>query len=529
MPLTFEYLPATGAAEQDLVLLHGWGSNREVWRPLLATLRPWANITLVDLPGCAPGPAVNSLPDLSDVLLDILACSPSQATYMGWSLGGQLAIELATRYPSRVAAVATVCSNPRFVAAQDWPGMAASVLADFSAAVSTSPDAALKRFDSLQVNGSEQPRQLLRQLQQLDREPASRQLLAGLSWLEELDQRAYLPALSRPQLHLLAEHDGLVPVAVARPLASLLAGTPSAQIRVLPGTGHLAPLQSPGELASGLRSFLEGADLLYSGDSGADTLAKKDVADSFSRAARMYDSVAGLQRDVGTQLLSTLAATQSAPTAVLDLGCGTGHFYADLRRCYPAARYIGLDLAQGMVEYARGRHPGASDWLVGDAEALPLAAASVDLVFSSLAIQWCYRPQHLFAELARVLRPGGCCVFTSLGPDTLFELRSAWAAVDSHQHVNTFLPATDLVQAAQTVPGLRLAVRSQRFRMEYPRVGELLQELKTLGAHNMNRDRPAGLTSRRTLQGMLQAYEGFRAEGLLPATYDVIFGVLERE
>jgi len=528
VPLSFEYLPATDTAEQDLVLLHGWGSNREVWRPLLATLRPWANITLVDLPGCAPGPAVGGQPDLTDVLLGILECSPAQAVYLGWSLGGQMAVELAARYPARVAAVATVCSNPRFVAAQGWPGMAVPAFSEFSAAVNADPDAALKRFDSLQVNGSLQPRQLLRQLHKLGREPASRQLLAGLSWLEELDQRARLPDLLQPQLHLLAERDALVPAALARSLGMLLAATPSAQIQMLADASHLAPLEFPAELANRLRSFLAGADLLYSGASAADTLAKKDVADSFSRAATMYDSVAGLQRDVGAQLLSTLAHTQSAPTTVLDLGCGTGHFYPDLRRRYPAARYIGLDLAQGMVEYARGRHPGDGGWLVGDAEALPLAAGSVDLVFSSLAIQWCYRPRHLFAELARVLRPGGCCVFTSLGPDTLCELRSAWAAVDSHQHVNTFLPSADLAQAAQAVLGLRLVLQNQRFRMEYPRVGDLLQELKTLGAHNMNRDRPAGLTSRRALQGMLQAYEGFRVDGLLPATYDVIFGVLER-
>ena len=89
---------------------------------------------------------------------------------------------------------------------------------------------------------------------------------------------------------------------------------------------------------------------------------------------------------------------------------------------------------------------GAScDWLVADAEALPLVNDSVDLVFSSLALQWCYRPDHLFAELARVLKPGGICVFTSLGPDTLRELRAAWAAVDAHQHVNAFLPAGELV------------------------------------------------------------------------------------
>ncbi len=167
-------------------------------------------------------------------------------------------------------------------------------------------------------------------------------------------------------------------------------------------------------------------------------------------------------------------------------------------------------------------------WLVADAEALPLASESVDLVFSSLAVQWCARPEHLFAELARVLRPGGCCVFTSLGPDTLCELRAAWAAVDSHQHVNTFLPMAALAAAARRIPGIAVKLESQALRMAYTRVRDLLDELKALGAHNMNRSRQPGLTSRRALQGMLQAYEAWRADGVLPATYDVIFGVLEK-
>jgi malonyl-CoA O-methyltransferase len=526
--MNYEYLPATEGAQQELVLLHGWGSSREIWRSLLVPLRPWANITLVDLPGCAPGCDLDKEPQLAQTLAAILDCSPAKAVYLGWSLGGQLAVELAARYPERVAAVVTLCSNPRFVATTDWPGMDASRFAEFRAVVMADPGSALKRFDSLQTNGSHQPRQLLRQLPKQGRERASAQLLAGLQWLATLDQRDRLPALTQPQLHLLAERDGLLPAGLEQSLNALLLVTPSARVQVVAGASHVAPLDAPAAVAREIRAFLAAADVLNKGLRLARTPAKKEVADSFSRAANLYDSVAKLQRDVGAQLLTSLDQLQIVPDTVLDLGCGTGYFYPDLRRRYPDARYLGLDLAQGMVEYARGRVAGAGDWLVGDAEALPLAANSVDLVFSSLAVQWCYRPEHLFAELSRVLRPGGCCVFTSLGPDTLCELRAAWAAVDSHQHVNTFIPLSDLATAARQVPGIQLALDNGLFRMEYQRVRDLLAELKTLGAHNMNRDRPAGLTSRRAMQGMLQAYETWREDGVLPATYDVIFGVLEK-
>lgn len=525
MKLAIEYLPATDAAQQELVLLHGWGSNREIWRPLLVVLRPWANITLIDLPGCDPATELGSEPKLADLLAAIMDRAPAQAVYVGWSLGGQLAVELAALSPQRVMAVVTICSNPRFVAACDWPGMEGARFAEFRAGVVANPIAGLKRFDGLQAGGS---RQLLRQLQKQNPGQVTADISAGLDWLESLDQRKRLTALLAPQLHLLAERDNLVPAAVEQALKALLWQTPAAQVELLPGASHVAPLDSSEYVGRQIYAFLAAVGGLKESAAVAQTVAKKDVAESFSRAAALYDSVAKLQRDVGTQLLTNLDRLRSSPATVLDLGCGTGYFYPDLKRRFPDTRYLGLDLAQGMVEYARDHAEGSGSWLVGDAEALPLASNTIDLVFSSLAVQWCYRPEHLFAELARVLRPGGQCVFTSLGPDTLCELRAAWAAVDTHQHVNTFLPCAELASAVDRVPGVQLALATRQFRMEYLRVRDLLAELKTLGAHNMNADRPSGLTSRRALQGMLQAYETWRDDGVLPATYDVIFGVLEK-
>jgi len=531
MPLRREYLPATVAARQHLVLLHGWGCNREVWRPLLTALRPWADVTLLDLPGCAPGDALGSTPALLELLGDILDAVPEHAVYVGWSLGGQLAIELAAQSPEHVLALVTICTNPAFIAVDDWPGMDAEIFQTFRAGVRADPAAALKRFDTLQVTGSPRPRQLLRELQRHGRGAATVELSASLGWLESLDQREALSTLRQPQLHLLAQRDALVPDHAAASIAAGMAQCARGVVKVIPHTSHLALLDAPVELGREIHGFLAASGLLGAGAVPAATLEKRDVAASFSRAANTYDTVARLQREVGEQLLTLLHerfdAAQWAPTTVLDLGCGTGYFRAALRARYPRAQYVGLDIAAGMVSHARERAAPDCAWIVADAEALPLASASVDLVFSSLAVQWCHRPEHLFAELARVLRPGGRCVFTSLGPRTLCELREAWAAVDARQHVNAFLPVAALHGAARRLRGLTVTLESRPFRMQYARVRDLLDELKALGAHNMNRGRPAGLTSRRTLQGMLEAYERQRSDGVLPATYDVIFGVVE--
>lgn len=509
-------------------MLHGWGSGRDVWRPLLALLRPWANVTLLDLPGCAPGVPAQSLDAALDEILD---CCPQRAVYVGWSLGGQLALELAARRASRVTAVVTICSNPRFLATGDWPGMSPADFADFCAAVEGDPAAALQRFHALQVQGAHKPRALLRELRELSRiegaEPAAaRDLMVGLSWLEALDQRPLLTALRQPRLHIQAQRDALVPE-LSQAIVEATGESASFGVKVLQQACHLAPLDAPAALAAELERFLPVTGELPRPCCVPRALEKKEVAASFSRAAASYDSCAHLQREVGEQLLALLDTRPGEPGTILDLGCGTGFFRAALESRFPGAYYLGLDLAPGMVSYARQRAGGASGWVVGDAESLPLACASVDLVFSSLALQWSDRPELLVAELARVLKPGGLCVFTSLGPGTLRELRSAWSAVDSYQHVNTFIPPAVLREAAAAIPGASLEIERKVFLTHYERVRDLLDELKALGAHNMNRNRPSGLASRRALQGMLKAYEAHRSEGMLPATYDVIFGTLE--
>ncbi len=522
-----EYLPATRGATLELVLLHGWGCNREIWRPLLSQLRPWANVTLLDVPGVAPGVPL-PCGEVGAALDELLAQCPPRAVFAGWSLGGQLAIEIASRHPERALAVVTLASNPHFTAAGAWPGMDPQTLAAFTAAAQAEPAATARRFDSLQSSGAAAPRALLRRLQALRSTAPPDVPAAGLHWLAALDQREQLAGLPQPQLHLLAAEDALVPAALAPSLRSLLREHTHTEVDVFPGACHLLPLERPAEIAARLHSALSSWGLLDELPALPPPLDKRDVAISFSRAAASYDSVARLQRDVGIELLRRAALPTFDVRDLLDLGSGTGFFCEALGELHPAAEYLGLDLAEGMVRYARDHHSAAARWVVADAESLPLAAASQDLVFSSLAIQWCPRPALLFAELARVLRPAGRCVFSTLGPGTLGELRQAWAEVDGHQHVNDFVPVEVLQRAAAAIPGVRLQLEVHTVRLMYDEVRDLLLELKTLGAHNVNRQRPAGLTGPGALRRMMAAYEGRREDGVLPASYEIIYGVLER-
>lgn len=253
---------------------------------------------------------------------------------------------------------------------------------------------------------------------------------------------------------------------------------------------------------------------------------KRQVAASFSRAAASYDSVAELQRAVGNALLEQLPASLE-PQRWLDLGSGTGHFSRALHKRFPQAAGVAVDIAEGMLQHAR-EHGGAHHHVAGDAERLPLQDASVELIFTSLAVQWCGDFRAVLDEAWRVLKPGGVLAFASLCAGTLHELRESWQAVDGLVHVNRFRQLQDYQRlcAGSALQVLGLEVRPHV--LHYPDVRSLTHELKALGAHNLNPGRPAGLTGRARMQGLLQAYEQFRQARGLPATYQVVYGVLQK-
>lgn len=255
---------------------------------------------------------------------------------------------------------------------------------------------------------------------------------------------------------------------------------------------------------------------------------KKMIAHSFGKAAETYDSVAHFQRWAGLNLLEKVPDFDAS--SVLDMGCGTGYFGPALVKRFQGTAYIGLDLSEQMVSYARSQHSDLGIWLAGDAENLPFKNNAVDLVFSSLAIQWCADLPGLMAEVHRVLKPGGLFVFSSLLDGTLFELKHAWSEVDARRHVNNFFLKENYHSAAKEA-GFRVSLLEQEEHvLRYQKVTELMRELKALGAHNLNSDRASALTGRSRLLNLIEAYEHYRdPQGYLPASYQLIWGVLEKE
>lgn len=255
-------------------------------------------------------------------------------------------------------------------------------------------------------------------------------------------------------------------------------------------------------------------------------LDRRALARAFDRASASYDVHAQLQREVREELLARLPFFKLEPRRIVDLGCGTGEGAAALRRQFKRAQTVAIDLAPGMLAQARRR---SRPWrrfarVCADAVALPLASGSVDLVFSSLMLQWCEQPQAAFAEISRVLRPDGLLLFSTLGPQTLEELRSAWRSVDASPHVSEFvdLPQLSILMAAG---GLAEPVLdTDQLVRHYPEPLALMRELKGLGARNAASGRQRGLLGRAALRTVTAAYETLRKPDGIPATFEIIYG-----
>jgi malonyl-CoA O-methyltransferase len=257
-------------------------------------------------------------------------------------------------------------------------------------------------------------------------------------------------------------------------------------------------------------------------DKHLDTL---QVRRAFARAASTYERHDALQREVESRLLDSLDYYDGKPQRVLDIGSGTARGTALLKKRWRDAEVIALDVSLPMLREAR-RNRGwfrPFERVCADGQALPFPDGSMDVVYSNLCLQWCDSPRPLLAECARVLKPGGFMVASSLGPDTLTELREAWAAADPEQpRVGVFLDLHDIGDAALAAGLKDPVLDSDHLTLDYPDVRGLLVDLKGLGATNANRERARALTGKTRFKSMLDAYETRRHDGRIPATWEVV-------
>jgi malonyl-CoA O-methyltransferase len=259
-------------------------------------------------------------------------------------------------------------------------------------------------------------------------------------------------------------------------------------------------------------------------------LDKKATRRSFDRAASRYDHHAVLQREIESRLLERIEFQRADPAIILDLGCGTGSASRILSDRYHGSRVLALDWSAAMLSLTRQQPKSDTHTFAGlsplnaDMHALPLAAQSVDLVFSNLALQWAYDLPEIFREFRRVMKADAMLVFSCYGPDTLYELKQSWRAVDEWQHVNDHPDMHDIGDELLAAGFREPVMDAERLTLQYPDVRSLMRELKALGEHNVARNRFKGLTGKKRLNGLLEAYQQFQKNHRFPASFEVIYG-----
>ncbi|MDE1514379.1 MULTISPECIES: malonyl-ACP O-methyltransferase BioC [Vibrio] len=268
------------------------------------------------------------------------------------------------------------------------------------------------------------------------------------------------------------------------------------------------------------------AELCGAGQLSAGLKDKRAIAQAFGKAAAHYDQHAAFQRQVGWRLLDKMP-TRLDGLQVLDLGCGTGYFSALLRE--RGAVVMCADLSSVMLEQAHQRCGDCGmDYQLADAELLPFISARFDMVFSSLALQWCDDLSLPLQEIRRVLKPGGQAFISTLLEGSLFELEQAWRSVDQHRHINSFITSNQVNLALAQAECMQHHLDWVTMRVWYETAFALMRDLKGIGATHVS-ERSTGLISRRTLAKVESAYQAFRNQhGLVPATYQVCLGVIHR-
>ena len=242
------------------------------------------------------------------------------------------------------------------------------------------------------------------------------------------------------------------------------------------------------------------------------------VRAAFNKASDNYEENGFLQKEIATRLNAKLDIISTNPKVILDLGAGTGLLSRQLSKRFVDSQLICLDFAQNSLKNNPTPHK-----ICANANHLPLADNSVDIVISSLMMQWCPDLKQLFSEIHRVLKDDGLILFSTFGPDTLKELKKSWSVVDNETHVNTFTDMHDigdqLLQNGFQSPVMEM----EHLTLTYQSVIDLLRDLKAIGAQSVN-SRSKSLMGKDKFQLMIQMYESYRQDGKLPATYEVIYG-----
>ncbi|MFT4058896.1 MAG: malonyl-ACP O-methyltransferase BioC [Legionella sp.] len=252
-----------------------------------------------------------------------------------------------------------------------------------------------------------------------------------------------------------------------------------------------------------------------------------EICKAFNQHASEYEFAAKVQQEIGERLLERLHYLKMVPHRILDLGCGPGVFSHALAQMYPKAQIVGLDIATLMLAQARKKYRWRRKWslVAADMMHLPFMTGAFDLVFANQVIHWGQALPQVFRELNRVMNVNACLMFTTLGPDTFKELKTAWSDVNVYAHVNEFPDMHDVGDCLMSEQFLEPVMDMELLAVHYETLPNLLRSLKAQGVKNINVTRNHGLTGRASWQQFEANYAQLQTDtGKYPLTYEIVYG-----
>lgn len=506
---SYDTYGTSDSASTPCIVLSGWSANSDIFDWLMPGLAQYFQVYSANF---------SQLPSSLEQAAEELAAQlnfDQPVLLLAWSLGGNIAIELAHRYPDKVKTLCLLATTPCFLAKEDWAwGMDKEMFTRFQQGVEKQPSKTLQRFDALQVHGDNDAKALSKALQDYRQQSSAwsqQDLRQGLKYLADCDQREIIAQLKPSQLWCFAENDALVNFKTAKAVQKLV---PNATMISVQHSGHLPFLKRPDQIFSALLSL----------SINSIEENKQKIAASFGSAAATYDEAARIQQWAAEFLLNKIPQ-QTAEAKLLDIGCGTGKHSAQLAK--KAVNMTGVDLADGMIAYAQEQYPHLH-FITADAEHLPYADSSVDGIFSNLTVQWSQQPAVLFEEWFRVLKPGGKVWFSTLTDKSLIELRNSFAKADNEPHVNVF-PQLEQWQHFVEQAGFIVNEQAHIKRTDYyDDLSSLLRSLKNIGAQTVLYRKTAKPMSKKHWQLLQSTYERVRHTQGLPLSYQLAFFTLSK-
>ncbi len=250
---------------------------------------------------------------------------------------------------------------------------------------------------------------------------------------------------------------------------------------------------------------------------------KIKILKSFNAKSSSYDEYSFVQKEVSERMIKRLKFLKSKPLNILDIGCGTGYLSNLISRYLPNSNIVCMDFSYEMVSQCKNKNIKLEP-LVADAEYMPFETSTFDLIISSFTLHWCQQIDKIFSDIFRILKYDGNFMFTTVGPDTLKELRDAYKVIDNYEHINTFDDMHTYGDILLSSGFHDPVMDVERLIIEYKNFNEVLQSLRKTGASTVIYNE-SKFTTKKSLKNLENHYKKSNKNGLFPVTYEMIYGV----